>query len=232
MVIKNINKNDLIKIKDYLNNDYYRSSFVLQYIFDNYIYDIIIYILGITKTAFFSIYIDFSTILIVVNSLNNKIFEKSIEFNINHYFQTHLETIIKLNLTISYNEVFSFQNKCCYFYTSDTIKSLNNFDDDGEIYCDYLIDLNYDNILNVKKFIFSKIAENLQIPIAIRYFEKININKNIINLFINYDCLFEFINLFNCDNNLSIEEKINICFKEKHIKKNDVLKLNKILSYK
>lgn len=232
MVTNNIKKDDLIKIKDYLNNDYYRSSFFISYIFDNYLYDIIVYILGICKNSSFSIYIDFSLLTVTV-LLNNKIIhEKSLEFNINHYFQTHLETIIKINFILNFNENFYIENKGCFFYTSNNMRSLNYYDDDGEIYCEYIIDLNYDNINNIKRTIFAKVAENLQISIAINYFEQLNINKSLKNMFINNDYIFEYLKMLYFDDNISINEKIEKALKEKHINKKTMLKLNKIMSYK
>jgi len=221
------------KVLNYINDDYYRASFFLEKIFDDYLYDKLIFILGLGKNLIINFFIDYCAIIIeVLSEKSCLIYRHKIEYDIDHYFQTTLETIIRFNLFIKFSNQYVFIKHNSCFYSYDNYGSLTNYDD-GEIYADFTIYLNYDYLQNIKSNIFSNLADQLQIPIILKYFQKLKIEKKLFQLIVEYDPIIEFIKLnYINEKQLSLEQKVNCAYNDNHINKKQLLKLNKILSYK
>lgn len=222
---------EVLKIKNYFYNNEYRSSDFLNYIYDEFIYENIIYYLGLNDNFRISVNIDaedlYFTIIYQDNCLN-----KQYTIKYNHILLYSVDTYVQIDLNFKKSNSFYYKKNKCSFYNENIRLNLFNDIDNGELICDFDIHVNFDNIDDVKTKVFSNIAEHLQVPIYFNFFNKELSRNNSLHFFelIECDAIFEIIKLYYInDKDLSLNKKIKLALIDKLVTKSQYKKLTNFI---
>lgn len=223
--------NEILKIKNYFYNKEYRSSDFLNYIYDEFIYENIVYYLGLNNDFKISINIDCEDIFLTI-IYHDILLNKQYTINYTHVLLYSIDTYIQIDLNFKKSNLFYYKKNKCNFYNENIRLNLFNDIDNGELICDFDIRLNFDHIDDIKTKIFSNIAEHLQVPIYFNLFNKELSRNNSLHFFdiIESDATFEIIKLYYInDKNLSLNKKIKLALIDKLITKNQYKKLTNFI---
>lgn len=204
---------------DLYRKNFYRSSYYVLKLWEDYIQQEIIANLGMRKSMMISIYLDDDTLFFTLTSDYKAIFTKNLTVKIPHIISSFQDLSTTINMTISNSSNYDLMYNVCAFYFD-----LDNTADEGSIEIDLYSFCNIQNYELFKVDFLTKLSKEMQYAIQRNYLHK-NVNTD---YSCHYDSEFEVVNMYKNLLNKTFEESINELVNKKRILPADVDILTKI----
>ena len=171
---------------DLYKNKFFRSSYYVLKLWEDYIQQEIVANLGMRKSMMISIYLDDRTLFFTLTSDYKAIFTKNLTVKIPHIISDFQDLSTTINMTISNSKKYDLMYNVCAFYFD-----LDNFSDEGSIEIDLYSFCNIQNYEKFKVDLLTRLSKEMQYAIQRNYLHK-NVNTDYT---CHYDSEFEVVNM-------------------------------------